>query len=178
MNLPRAREDELVVRELSDETLVYDQKRHRAYCLNRTAALVWRHCDGRTNVADMARRLEEELNLPAGEDAVWLALKQLGRSHLLRERVIPPVLAGPYTRRAVMKRMALVGAAVVIPVVVSISAPTVAQAQSCINVVCAPGGNGELCGGGAVPGQPCDPNRAVPCDCACKAHGANLKCNP
>ena len=173
MNLPRAREDELVVRELSDETLVYDQKRHRAYCLNRAAALVWRRCHGRTNVAEMATLLEEELNIPAGEDAVWLALKQLGRSHLLRERVVPPVRAGPYPRREVMRRMALVGVAVV-----SISAPTVAQALSCVDVVCGTGSMGANCLSGSVEGQPCDPNRAVPCDCTCKQAGPNLRCNP
>ena len=41
--MPRARQDELVVEELPDETLVYDLKRHKARCLNRTAALVWQH---------------------------------------------------------------------------------------------------------------------------------------
>ena len=39
--MPRARQDELVVEELQDETLVYDLERHKARCLNRTAALVW-----------------------------------------------------------------------------------------------------------------------------------------
>ena len=49
--MPRARQDELVVEELSDETLVYDLKRHKANCLNRTAALVWQDCDGQTSVS-------------------------------------------------------------------------------------------------------------------------------
>ena len=38
--MPRARQDELIVEELQDETLVYDLQRHKARCLNRTAALV------------------------------------------------------------------------------------------------------------------------------------------
>ena len=38
--MPRARQDELVVEELPDETLVYDLKRHKALCLNRTSVLV------------------------------------------------------------------------------------------------------------------------------------------
>ena len=49
--LPAARTSGLVVRELAEETLVYDEERHRAHCLNRTAALVWRHCDGKTPVS-------------------------------------------------------------------------------------------------------------------------------
>src|SRR2546423_15689116 len=42
---PRARDARLVIQELPDELLVYDLERHRAHSLNRTAALVWRHCD-------------------------------------------------------------------------------------------------------------------------------------
>ena len=59
--LPRARQEELVVEELPDETLVYDLKRHKAHCLNRAAALVWQHCDGRTTSSDMAEILEQGL---------------------------------------------------------------------------------------------------------------------
>ena len=40
---PRARTEGLVVTELPDELLVYDLERHRAYCLNPTAALVFKH---------------------------------------------------------------------------------------------------------------------------------------
>ncbi|HJZ82776.1 MAG TPA: PqqD family peptide modification chaperone [Pyrinomonadaceae bacterium] len=46
--LPRARSENLVIRELDDETLVYDMERDEAHCLNQTAALVWQRCDGRT----------------------------------------------------------------------------------------------------------------------------------
>jgi len=52
---PRARKDDLLIQDLPEETLVYDVVRHRAHCLNRTAALVWRHCDGKTSVEKLAR---------------------------------------------------------------------------------------------------------------------------
>ena len=42
--LPAAREARLLVRELAEEVLVYDEEGHRAHCLNRTAALVWKSC--------------------------------------------------------------------------------------------------------------------------------------
>ena len=48
--LPRARKDGLVIKELSNETLVYDLERDEAHCLNQTAGLVWKQCDGRTTV--------------------------------------------------------------------------------------------------------------------------------
>ena len=45
---PEKRRDGLVVTELLDEVLVYDLDRHRAHCLNRTAALVFRHAESVT----------------------------------------------------------------------------------------------------------------------------------
>ena len=47
-DLPLKREDDFVIVELPEETLVYDRQHTRAHCLNRTAAAVWRACDGRT----------------------------------------------------------------------------------------------------------------------------------
>ncbi len=85
--MPRAREDELLVEELADETLVYDLRSHTARCLNHTAALVWSHCDGQTSVAEMATMLESELQTPVDEAVVWMALDRLARSRLLTERV-------------------------------------------------------------------------------------------
>ena len=80
------------MRELADEALVYDLESHRAICLNRAARSVWKHCDGRTNVAGLVRRLREEAEGPADESVVWLALEQLGRNNLLSERVRRPLL--------------------------------------------------------------------------------------
>ena len=54
---PKARKHELIVKELSDETLVYDETTHKAHCLNQTAALVWKFCDGRTSIPQMTRLL-------------------------------------------------------------------------------------------------------------------------
>src|SRR5437763_9240292 len=100
---PRAREEGLLVQELPDETLVYDLNRHRAHSLNRTATLIWRHCDGRTTAAEMAALLQRELNLPADEEVVWMALRRLGRAHLLQERITPPADALRYSRRELVR---------------------------------------------------------------------------
>ncbi len=146
--LPRAREDRLVVQELADEVLVYDLNRHKAHCLNRTAALVWRHSDGRTGAAEMAALLQQELKSPVDEAVVWLALDRLGRAQLLREPANPPAVAARYTRREVMRKMGLIGAALV-PIVTSIVARTAAAAGSCLpSNGCR--GAGDLC-------RPCGP---------------------
>jgi hypothetical protein len=128
--LPRARVDNLVVREMPDETLVYDLKTHKAHCLNQAATLTWKHCDGKITVADMTSILSVELKIQVDEDAVWLALGKLGRAHLLEERVIPPAESPKLSRREVVRRLGL-GGAVALPVVMSIIAPTVVGAQTC-----------------------------------------------
>jgi hypothetical protein len=128
---PRARRDGLVVRELADEVLVYDLERHRAVCLNRAAAVVWRGCDGRTGIEGLTRRLSAELGEPVTADVVWLALDQLGSDRLLVERARRPGGASALTRRELIKRAGL-AAAVALPVVTSIVAPTAAQAASCL----------------------------------------------
>src|SRR5437879_10417193 len=107
--VPRARNEGLVVQELPDELLVYDLERHRSHCLNRTAALVWRHCDGKTTVTEIANLLQRELSVPADEEAVWLALDRLDRAHLLRERLTLPASAARTSRRALVRKLAMAG---------------------------------------------------------------------
>ncbi len=170
--MPRAREDELVVEELPDEILVYDLKSHKASCLNRTAALVWRHCDGQTTVAEMATMLENELEIPADEAVVWMALDRLGRSRLLTEQVTLPADRAEYSRRAVLRTIGrAAGIALLLPVVESIVAPTAAHAQTCVTVIVCEGVlvppqcfNQPICG---QPGECCGPEGSPP---NCKKH--------
>ena len=124
--MPRARQDELVVEELPDETLVYDLKRHKARCLNRTAALVWQRCDGKTSVADVAVLLEEQLTTPTDEAVVWMALDRLGRAHLLSEPVTLPADRAQYSRREVLRTLRQAAGISLLPVVASILAPRAA----------------------------------------------------
>ena len=129
--MPRARKDELVVEELPDETLVYDLKRHKAHCLNPTAALVWQHCDGRTTSSDMAEILEQELELPRDEQIVWFAIDRLRKAKLLDKREDGPAKARRYSRRDLVRKLAVVGGlSVLLPVVSSIKSPLAAQAGS------------------------------------------------
>ncbi len=125
-----ARKDGLVIQELPDEVLVYDRERDRAHCLNETAAYVWQHCNGRNSTAQIARALGRKLDCSVDEKIVWLALDQLDRNHLLERRpVAPPALLG-INRRAMVRALGLT-AAIAIPVVTSIVAPTPSQAATC-----------------------------------------------
>lgn len=126
--LPKARKDKLTVRELADETLVYDLERSKAHCLNRTAATVWQHCNGRTTLADLDRVLQAELEIDDARPLVRLALEQLSRRHLLEQPVASASEATRRSRRDLLKK--LVAAAVVLPAVMTIAAPKASAAAS------------------------------------------------
>ena len=125
--LPLARTDQLVVQELPDEVLVYDLERHAAHCLNKAAAAVWKRCDGRTTVAELTRRLGREFSAPVGEDVVWLALAQLRKYHLLEVEGAGVPLRKVSRRDLVRKYLP---AALAVPLILSVPAPTPAQSLS------------------------------------------------
>jgi hypothetical protein len=125
--MPTARVEGLIVQECADETLVYDLRRHKGHCLNSTAALVWRRCDGRTTVAEVAATLQEELSPPAAEAVVWTALDRLARAQLLIARVTLTESRARRTRRELIRAA---GISSLLPVVESIVAPRAAEAAS------------------------------------------------
>jgi hypothetical protein len=120
MSAPRARTELLVVEDVGDEVLIYDQSTDQAHCLSRDAAMVWRVLDGTTRVPEIAKALGLET------DVVSRAIEELDACGLLD--------AGPasgITRREATIRMAKVGgAAAAAPLVYSIMAPTPALASS------------------------------------------------
>lgn len=128
--MPRARTDDLIIDELADETLVYDLKRHKAHCLNRTAAAVWRHCDGDTAPSEIARSLEAELDIPRDEQVVRFALDRLDRARLLEERTEVSRASAGQSRRELVRKLAVVGGAILLPMVTSITSPAAALAAS------------------------------------------------
>ena len=125
---PQARSNGIVVEELADEVLVYDLNRDRAHCLNQTAANVWKLCDGKSSPAEIATRLGTGLEPAAAQEVVWTAIDQLSRAGLLETKVKRP--ASAISRRDVMKKIA-VAAAIGVPVVTSVVAPTSTFAATC-----------------------------------------------
>lgn len=172
--LPKARIEKLVVRELPDEVLVYDLKTDKAHCLNQSASLTWKHCDGKTTVADMTSILTAALKTQVDEDTIWLALKQLGKARLLEDQLVTPMEKSRLTRREVIRKLGL-GAAIAVPVVMSIVAPTAVSAATCTvnGKSCSPNGTNSKCcstccvtncvaKGTIANGSPC----TQPCQCS------------
>jgi|ERR1051325_8714007 hypothetical protein len=147
---PKARHEKLIVKELPDETLVYDLLNDKAHCLNDTAGKIWKNCDGLNSVAEISAMLAEEAGAPVDEGMVWLALDQLEKFKLLEKvPTAPPVFAG-MSRRSLMRTLGM--AAIALPVVVSIMVPTPASAASC----------GQPCTGGGQCTSPSCPNCVGP----------------
>ena len=151
---PKARGDQLIIQELPDEVLVYDLLRHQAHCLNQSAAQIWRLCDGQRTVAEVAQLLEKETGAPVDEDLVWLALDQLGRRHLLDQRITYPARTERISRRKLVQKLGFSAAvAVAVPLISSINAPTAAQAATCGAVGTPCTTNARCCSGICMNGQ-------------------------
>ena len=124
-SLPRARQDVLTM-DVADEVVVYDKKGHHGHCLNRPAAIVWRHLDGRTSMKKLVAQLRKELAGPADEDMVWLAVKDLHKAQLLEDGFEMPA-SHDVSRREALRRfgVAAAGGAVLLPAITSLVAPPV-----------------------------------------------------
>jgi len=118
---PKARDGDLLIEELGAELVAYDQQTNKVHSLNRTAALVLKNCDGKNNVADIARVLEQELHTPASEDLVWATLEELEKVDLL---VKTQASERRLSRRQTLGWMA----AAVLPAIVTLAVPTPAEA--------------------------------------------------
>jgi hypothetical protein len=137
----QARTEGLVIQEMSDEVLVYDLNTNKAHSLNRTAASVWKKCDGKNSVSDIAALLESEFKTPVQEDLVWLAIDQLGKDDLLQAKQITSPISG-MSRREVVKRIGL-ASVVALPIVASLIAPSTALAGTCSACTADPGNCGQ-----------------------------------
>jgi hypothetical protein len=174
-NIPLARQDDLVVRELEDEVLKSD----KAHCLNKAAALVLKHSDGETSVPALASIMSRELSVAVDEELVWIALDELQKNNLLQNRVRRPGRRPGLSRREAMK-WALASAAA-LPLVTSIAAPAAAQTVSCVLDAegCRPNGNNDagLC---TVSSQCCSccchTNTGLPADAHCTNGGGSVGC--
>ena len=147
---PNARTNGLVMQDLPDEVLVYDLESNKALCLNQTAAMVWRTCDGKTPVAEIARRVSSQTGEMVPDDLVWLAIDQLQENSLL-EAQVQTKFAGQ-SRREALKRIGM-ASMVALPIIASLAAPkSVLASSSC-------GCPDSTCPSGCPP--VCDPDDSV-----------------
>jgi len=127
--LPCARRNDLLVESVLAETVIYDAFTHRVHCLNPTASIVWKHCDGKTRIEELAARVGAELSAPCDQSSIEIALQQLSEADLLVKPIKARRSRKDLSRRDLLKHART--AAILLPVVVSVLAPTPAMAVSC-----------------------------------------------
>lgn len=158
--LPLARREGLVIKEVDDEVLVYDLERDQAHCLNASAALIWQLCDGKTSIAQMATTFGQESNARPDPNLILLGLQDLRRNQLLEAAPSAgqSVAALGMSRREAVRRIGM-GAAIALPLVISISAPTPVQAAVSCSARCKPCSTGAECCSGVCIDTPsgCNP---------------------
>jgi hypothetical protein len=176
-NRPSARTQDLIVEELGDELLVYDEADHRGHCLTPSAARVWRRCDGRTPVEDMSA----ELGLDPHE--VDRALAELEACDLLEPT---PQLSsngdgviGTTRRELSVKLVRAGGAIAAAPLIVSIAAPSPAAAATagpgCTNVLECSGNCGQTGSGCKGGGCVCCQLDQIKCNQNVFCNGVHIK---
>lgn len=155
--LPK-RSDTLIDQDVPGGLVVYDPGRAQAHFLNESAAVVFRHCDGRSGILAVARKVSPAAPVGASMAAVRIALDHLTRSGLVPER--KRAEGGP-SRRDFVKMWGK--AAVVIPVIMSVGAPVPASAASAC-VTTPPGCTAADC-------TPCTTSATADGQCATKFCG-------
>lgn len=133
LKLPLARKENLVVKELPNEMLIYDLANNKAFCLNETARAILDQCDGKTSVTEAAARVGKKFKTKISEDLVWVTVDQLNKAGMFKVEYKMPVETNRITRRKALQAAATLG--ISIPIVTSLIAPTAAHAQTgCIPI--------------------------------------------
>ena len=171
---PLSRKENIVVQELEGEILVYDLSENKAFCLNETSALVWQACDGNKTPAEISSFISKQLNTPANEDLVWLALDELKKEKLIENgNELPNHFAG-ISRRDAIKKVGL-STLIALPVIVAVTSPAAAAAGSYCgatrNMTCHCNLNGGVPGGPPAAGGYC-----TDVDGACAPSPASATC--
>jgi len=124
---PTARTAGLVIQEVPNEVLVYDLDTNKAHCLNQSAAIVWKSCDGKNSISEIAKLVEEQAGGKVTDEFVWLAIDQLSQNNLLESEVA--ISFEGRSRREVIKKIGL-ASVIAVPVIASLVAPRSAMASS------------------------------------------------
>ncbi len=128
--LPIRLTQHVVIQEVGDETLVYDERRHTAFCLNQIASAVWNQCDGQQDATQIAERVTGLLARPVTTEIVEFSLAQLSNDGLLQRPFANATAeVAAISRRSLMAR-AGAGAVMLLPVVAAVMAPRAAQAYN------------------------------------------------
>ena len=126
---PTARREKLLIEEVAGELLIYDEANNRAHCLNKSAAAIWKHCNGSRSIDELAEHLFPSLEAADALRVVSVGVERLRRRKLLESS--PRVV--DLSKRDLLKKVAILATAagIAAPLISSVMAPTSAYAFSC-----------------------------------------------
>lgn len=104
---PRARLDHLMMTQVGEEVLVYDETTHAIHHLNPTSHLVWTLCDGTRTLTVIGQVAGAALGAEVSDVVVRLALSQLAGANLLVGAAPTEIQQPRHSRQAVLRRMAV-----------------------------------------------------------------------
>ncbi len=131
--LPKARHADLVVRDLDDETIIYDKQTQQATCLNQFAAQVWSLCDGQRSISDIVATLDIE----NGDAEVQVAIEKLSQTGLLTNY---------HDLHREDRRRFVIGTSAGLASLVTLSVPSAAAAASCLGLGSSCTSSDQCCG--------------------------------
>lgn len=113
----------LIEKELAGELLLCDLGSKKAFSLNRSAALVWKHADGRTSIDELATLLAKETGTPADTRLVKFALRKLDKDALMERTGLPRGEDTNLDRRQLFNKLGWAAALLVaLPMVTTVKA--------------------------------------------------------
>lgn len=127
---PKAKTDDLLVEDFGKEVLLYDTRKDRAHSLNESAYAIWKQCDGKHSIADLAHDIYKTLPRSEAETLIQLGLERLRRRGLLEDA--SGLKAFDLSRRQLLRKLVIGAAAagLAAPTIASMVAPTPANAFS------------------------------------------------
>lgn len=137
--VPKPRPD-LLVSDLPDEALIYDANSQRAFCLNKTAKIVFSHCQEERTFEEVEAAVREQICADDARALVAGSLDELEKHNLIERR---PRSAN--SRRDFLAKVGVLAAS--LPLVSAVTAPSPAMAVSGCDPsgICAPADCGKVC---------------------------------
>jgi hypothetical protein len=145
---PRRIQESVSIQQIGTEILVYDERRHKAFCLNESSSVIWLLADGERTIAEIRAAASLQLKTPVDDDLVLFAIEELRRDGLIEFSSVAEA-AQALSRRAMLRRLGVSGA-LLLPMIAAVLAPMAAQAYNgCFD--CTPSRGARRQGAGVPP---------------------------
>jgi hypothetical protein len=125
---PRGLRRYISVQQVGVETLVYDELRHKAFCLNESSSVIWRLADGEHTIAQIRAAAWLQLGSEVSDEFVMFALEELRRDGLIEPASVAEVEPA-LSRRAMLQKLGISGA-LLLPMIAAVMAPPAALAYN------------------------------------------------